>query len=155
VKITKLSQVLDNVKELDPLTERELTRAIRDAIIAEEGAINQYETVADSTDYEKAKEVLQSIADEEKVHVGELQALLDEILPDESEKLEEGEDEVKTAGKNKMHKTDTTQEKEDGKDNPFNLMKSRKPPIPKTKVISPKKGKGSKYDRSKWKRGED
>jgi len=92
------SQHLDNVKTLDKLTDRELTRAIRDAIIAEEDAIKQYETVADSTDSPKAKEVLQDIADEEKVHVGELQELLKGILKDEQKFLDEGAKEVKTAG---------------------------------------------------------
>ena len=72
----------------------ELTRAIRDAIIAEEGAIKQYEVVVDATENEIAKKVLQDIANEEKVHVGELQKLLNDMLPDEKEKLEEGAKEV-------------------------------------------------------------
>jgi rubrerythrin len=91
-----MAQHLLNVKTLEPLTARELTRAIRDAIIAEEGAINQYETIVDSTDNKKVKEVLQEIADEERVHVGELQELLDLLLPDEREKLNEGATEVKS-----------------------------------------------------------
>ncbi len=90
----KKAQELQVVKTPDKFTDRELTRAIRDAIIAEEGAVKQYETVVDATDNAKAKEVLQSIADEEKVHVGELQALLKELLPNEQEKLDEGKKEV-------------------------------------------------------------
>ena len=62
-RFKKKAQELQNVKTPDPLTERELTRALRDAIIAEEGAIKQYETVADSTNNEKVKMVLQDIAD--------------------------------------------------------------------------------------------
>jgi rubrerythrin len=92
--ILKEAQELQNVKTPDKLTERELTRALRDAIIAEEGAIKQYETVADATDNDKVKEVLQDIADEERVHVGELQTLLNDMLPDEKELLEEGYEEV-------------------------------------------------------------
>lgn len=88
------AQHLENVKTIGPLTERELTRAIRDAIIAENDAIKQYETVVDSTDDERVQEVLQDIANEEKVHVGELQALLKMLLDDEQEFLEEGENEV-------------------------------------------------------------
>ena len=88
------AQHLENVKSIGPLTERELTRAIRDAIIAEEDAIKQYETVVDSTDNETVKAVLQDIADEEKVHIGELQRLLKGILPDEQGFLDEGADEV-------------------------------------------------------------
>lgn len=89
------AQHLENVKKLAPmLDDRELTRAIRDAIIAEEGAINQYETIVDSTDNELAKEVLQDIANEEKVHVGELQRVLAELLDDEQDFLDEGAGEV-------------------------------------------------------------
>jgi rubrerythrin len=91
----KTAQHLENVKTLEKLTDRELCRAIRDAIIAEEGAINQYETVADSTGNAKAKEVLQDIANEEKIHVGELQALLKTLLDDEQGFLDDGAKEVK------------------------------------------------------------
>jgi len=89
------AQNLDVVKTLGKLTDRELTRAIRDGIMAEEGAIKQYETVVDSTKNKKVKKVLQSIADEEKAHVGELQALLKELLPDEQKFLNDGAKEAK------------------------------------------------------------
>lgn len=89
-----LSQNLDVVKTPEKFTERELTRAIRDAIIAEEGAIKQYEAVVDATDNEDVKKTLQSVADEEKVHVGELQKLLNDMLPDEEEYLDDGAKEV-------------------------------------------------------------
>jgi len=90
----KTAQKLETVKTLELLTDRELTRALRDAIIAEEEAIKQYETVVDSTDNDNVKIVLQHIADEERVHVGELQALLKRLLSDEQEKLDEGAGEV-------------------------------------------------------------
>ena len=91
----KVAQNLDVVKTPEKFTDRELTRAIRDAIIAEQGAIKQYEAVVDATDNEKVKKVLQSVANEEKVHVGELQKLLNDLLPDEEELLEDGAKEVK------------------------------------------------------------
>lgn len=99
----KTAQHLENVKTLPELTEREITRALRDAIIAEEEAIKQYETIADSTEDEGVKKVVQDIADEERVHVGELQEVLNLILEDEKELLDEGASEVedvvsKTAG---------------------------------------------------------
>lgn len=94
IMLPKKAQNLEVVKTPEKFTDRELTRAIRDAIIAEEGAIKQYETVVDATDNEDVKKVLQSISDEEKVHVGELQKLLDKMLPDEKEHLEDGEEEV-------------------------------------------------------------
>jgi rubrerythrin len=89
----KTSQNLDVVKTPEKFTDRELTRAIRDALIAEEGAIKQYETVVDATDNENVKKVLQSISDEEKIHAGELLKLLKDLLPDEEKLLEEGEKE--------------------------------------------------------------
>ena len=95
----KKAQNLEVVKTPEKLTERELTRAIRDAIIAEEGAIKQYETVVDATDNLVAKKVLESIAGEERVHVGELQKLLSDMLPDEKDKLEEGAKEVEKENK--------------------------------------------------------
>ncbi len=90
----KESQVLENVKTLPKLSKREINRALRDAIIAEEIAINQYETIVDSTDNVDVKKVLQHIADEERVHVGELQELLSSFLDDEQDLLDEGSSEV-------------------------------------------------------------
>lgn len=92
--ISSFAQTLQTVKTPEKFTDRELTRAIRDAIVAELEAIKQYETVVDATDNERVKKVLQDIANEEKVHVGELQKLLSELLPDEKEHLEKGEKEV-------------------------------------------------------------
>lgn len=92
--LPKSAQNLEVVKTPERLTPREATRAIRDAIIAEEGAIKQYETVVDACGDAKVKKILQSIADEERVHVGELQKLLAGLLPDEQEKLDEGAEEV-------------------------------------------------------------
>ena len=94
----KVSQHLDNVEQIE-LDDRSVTRAIRDAIIAEEGAINQYETVVDSTDNEMVKDVLQSIANEERVHVGELMELLSKLLDDEDKLLEDGRKEVENENK--------------------------------------------------------
>lgn len=94
ILIPKRAQNLEVVKTPEKLDERELTRAIRDAIIAEEGAIKQYESVVDATSNDKAKKVLQSIADEEKVHVFELQTLLKTLLPDEKDFEQQGEKEV-------------------------------------------------------------
>jgi rubrerythrin len=91
---TKKSQVFDSVKKLDALDNRELTRAIRDALIAEEQAIKQYETLADSTSNNNVKKIVQDIANEEKVHVGELQKLLSDLLPDEQKFLDKGKEEI-------------------------------------------------------------
>jgi len=81
----------------DKLNARELARAIRQAIAAEHEAVHLYEAVADATDDERAKELLQDIANEEKVHVGELSALLEVVQKDEKEHVDEGRDEAKDA----------------------------------------------------------
>lgn len=93
----KVSEDLGNVKTLEKLDRREVTRALREAIISEEQAINQYETIADSTGDSQIRDVVQDIANEEKVHVGELQGLLVKLLDDEQEFLDEGSSEVNTA----------------------------------------------------------
>lgn len=72
----------------------ELTRAIRIDIAGELEAIHLYQAHAQATDNELVKEVLLDIADEERVHVGELQRLLTILLADEAELLAEGKAEV-------------------------------------------------------------
>ncbi len=76
------------------LTLGELTRAIRLAIAAEHEAVHLYEAQADATDNALAAEVLRDIANEEKVHAGELQRLLAILAPDEASYLAEGAAEV-------------------------------------------------------------
>lgn len=76
------------------LTERELTRALRMCLAAEEEAVHLYEAVADAANDPATAEMLQDIANEERVHIGEFQKLIDLILPDEQELLKQGGDEV-------------------------------------------------------------
>ncbi len=77
------------------LTDRELARAIRMAIAAEQEAVHMYEALADASDNALAAKVLQDIADEERVHAGEFQELLRMLLPDEQPLLEKGAAEVR------------------------------------------------------------
>ena len=76
------------------LTARELTRAIRLTLSAEEEAVHEYQALADATDDPLAKAVLNEIADEERVHKGEFQRLLNILLPDEANYLAQGAAEV-------------------------------------------------------------
>lgn len=76
------------------LSDRELTRALRLSLAAEEEAIHLYEALADATDNKLAKTVLQDIANEEKVHAGEFQQLLKILLEEEGKWLQEGAEEV-------------------------------------------------------------
>ncbi|MFW6164396.1 MAG: ferritin-like domain-containing protein [Planctomycetota bacterium] len=76
------------------LTLRELTRAVRLSLAAEEEAVHLYEAIADATDHPLAKAVLQDVANEERVHAGEFQRLLNLLLPDEAGLMAEGAAEV-------------------------------------------------------------
>lgn len=96
-KFVKKAQNLENVKAPETFTDRELTRAIRDAIVGEENAIKQYEAIVDAATDDKIKGVIQDIANEEKVHVGELLKLLSNMLPDEQGFIEDGQKEVEDA----------------------------------------------------------
>jgi len=76
------------------MSKRELTRALRLGLSAEEEAVHLYEALADATDHPLAKAILQDIADEERVHVGEFQRLLNILLEDEESWLAKGAAEV-------------------------------------------------------------
>lgn len=84
------------------MTDRELARALRLSLAAEQEAIHLYEALADATDNELAKAVLQDIANEEKEHAGEFLRLMKILLPDEQKWLDNGFEEVdELAEKNK------------------------------------------------------
>jgi uncharacterized protein len=76
------------------MTERELTRALRLALSAEEEAVHLYESLADATDHPLAKAVLEDIAREERVHAGEFQRVLARLILDEDARMAEGAAEV-------------------------------------------------------------
>ncbi len=76
------------------LTDSELLRALRLTLAAEEEAVHLYESIADVTENKLAKEVLHDIANEERVHAGEFQRLINILAPDEEKFLAEGAEEV-------------------------------------------------------------
>ena len=76
------------------LTHEELVRAIRFMVAAEYEATQLYLQLAESTDNKLAVEVLEDIADEERVHVGEFLRLLSELAPDEKKFYAQGAKEV-------------------------------------------------------------
>ena len=76
------------------LTLEELVRAIRLNLAAEHEAVHLYMAHADATDHPLAKEVLIDIANEERVHAGEFQRLLQILTGDEDKYMEEGREEV-------------------------------------------------------------
>jgi rubrerythrin len=76
------------------LTHEELIRAIRFMIAAEYEAIQLYTQLAESIENDLAIEVLEDIANEERVHAGEFLRLLHELSPDEQKYYDEGSKEV-------------------------------------------------------------
>ena len=80
---------LKKIKKED--LDKEILRA---GIIAELDAINLYEQMAATTENENIRKVLLEVANEEKTHVGEFQALLLKEDEEQAKELEEGKKEV-------------------------------------------------------------
>jgi rubrerythrin len=76
------------------ISPEELIRAIRFSIAAEYEATQQYMQLAESTDNSLVIKVLTEIANEERVHAGELLRLLYELSPDEAKFYAKGAKEV-------------------------------------------------------------
>ncbi|MBR4408024.1 MAG: ubiquinone biosynthesis protein COQ7 [Clostridia bacterium] len=71
-----------------------LLRMIREDIIDELIAINNYSEHINATTNETAKAVLTSIRDEERMHIGELLALIDALCPEEATLRNNGREEA-------------------------------------------------------------
>jgi rubrerythrin len=99
------------------LTDSELARALRLNLAAEEEAVHLYQAHADATDNKLAKKVLLDIADEERVHAGEFQRLLNILLKDEEVLLAEGAEEVNqmAEGSSTIAQAETTESKAGGR----------------------------------------
>lgn len=79
------------------LTPTNLVQALRQAHAAEGEAIHLYKVLAEHTDNKLVIKILESIAREEQVHLGELQQLIDQLDKDEISAREEGRKEVQDA----------------------------------------------------------
>lgn len=101
-ELTKPFQLVPERK----LTKVELVAAVRQALIAEHDATAQYTLQAEATDDPFVKKVLLDIADEERVHAGELEALLDYLSDDEAKFREKGHREVKELAKGVVDEAD-------------------------------------------------
>ena len=76
------------------MTHEELVRAMRLNVAAEEEATFVYMAHAEATDHPLAKKVLIDIANEERVHIGEFNRLIQILTGDEEQFLAEGAAEV-------------------------------------------------------------
>jgi len=82
-----------NVPERN-LTKEELIRALRMDIAAEQEAIYMYMAHAEAIDHPLARKVLIDIANEERVHLGEFERLLEILTEDEDQWMADGREEV-------------------------------------------------------------
>ena len=71
-----------------------LLKMLREDLIDELIAINNYSEHINATTNETMRRVLTSIRDEERVHVGELLALIDILCPEEGELRNQGREEA-------------------------------------------------------------
>ncbi len=85
---------LDLIKG-ESLSTEGVAQAIRLAIIGELDAINLYLQLAEVISDGRVREVLKDIAEEEKVHVGELLEVLKMIDEEQSKALIKGREEVR------------------------------------------------------------
>lgn len=102
-KQTQESSVSTDLQvDFEPRDYRSIIRSIREAIIAENDATNMYEKIADGVQslssenptFLKIIETLQDIANEEKVHIGELHKVLSLLDGEEIEHYKDGAEEV-------------------------------------------------------------
>lgn len=70
------------------------TQLLRIGILSELDAINLYEQLAELSTDETVKTVFLDIANEEKTHIGEFQALLNDLDKENEQELNAGEKEV-------------------------------------------------------------
>ena len=81
--------------ELDKIDKENIEKEVlRLAIIAELDAINLYEQMAALVENENIRSILLDVANEEKTHVGEFQAMLLKLDSEQVEELEKGRKEV-------------------------------------------------------------
>ena len=85
----------DIPKKLEKVSKDKIDQEIlRLGMIAELDAVNLYEQMAAMTENNDIKRILLDIAKEEKTHVGEFQALLLKLDPQQVKELEAGKKEV-------------------------------------------------------------
>ena len=67
---------------------------LRQAITAEYDAVSLYEQMAASAESDKLRELMLSVAKEEKVHIGEFESMLDELDKEHKAAVEDGKQEA-------------------------------------------------------------
>ena len=84
---------MKKIKKANDLEGMTLVQAVRFAITTEYDAVNVYEKVAEMATDSDMEQLFLDIAREEKVHIGELEALLSDLDDESKEALSDGSDE--------------------------------------------------------------
>jgi rubrerythrin len=79
-----------------PLSNEDMIRALRLDLSLEQDAISVYTAHAKNTDNIMVKTILRSIADEEKVHAGEILRVIEVLTGDEADFMLKGAHEVES-----------------------------------------------------------
>jgi rubrerythrin len=92
----RLNELFIKAAELNSLPEGRVRdmQMLRLGIIAEYDAINLYESMADLVSLPKLRDLFLDIANEEKVHIGEFEFILEHIDPEHDHFVDKGEDEA-------------------------------------------------------------
>lgn len=85
-----LDKAIETISQNEKFDKARLSIAIREKINEENDAINSYMSLVPHIVDTEIKRIIEDIANEEKVHVGELQEILYSIDPDEKRKEREG-----------------------------------------------------------------
>jgi hypothetical protein len=93
-KMSQLPHGFDKALPEKQLTKDEMFQALRHNVAAEHEAIHRYLAQAASIDHVLAKTILTEIASEKRVHVGELERLLEMLTGDSFKSVAEGRERV-------------------------------------------------------------
>ena len=94
IKEFTINEILSTIPNKEISEKNRDKEILRTGILAELDAINLYEQLSEVTSNKKIKQTLLDIAKEEKTHIGEFEALLNEIDPEHKEELKKGKKEV-------------------------------------------------------------
>lgn len=92
------------------LGKQELTWCVRQSLISEEEAVHVYEALAEAADDALVKAVFEDLANEERIHAGELLHLLNRLKPEEKSFWDKGAQELDNIVETLQQECDETSE---------------------------------------------
>ena len=89
-----LSELMATIPDSKISSKRNDMKILRTAIIAEYDAVNLYEQMSETASNSDVKKLLLDVSNEEKVHIGEFEAVLEVLDSDYEANEDKGEKEV-------------------------------------------------------------